>query len=173
MCLVYVCGVGGVTGKGVPRDQITLLEYGTPAAISRSAAPCWGTGHPEALASADPGPATSCKVALTQRPRLPTSVCPSASSQELRVPTANLDVRTRHTRHTHTHTLPTTHQQLLASTPKAPGIALAYRCHLPASLYRHRTRGSPRLPEAKPSIRDTSPAQYEAPLRMIRQPHKR
>lgn len=81
MCLVYVSGVGGVTGKGVSRDQITLLEYGTPAAISRSAALYWGTGHPKALASADPGPATSGKVALTQRPRLPTSVCPSASSQ--------------------------------------------------------------------------------------------
>lgn len=83
MCLVYVYlyGVGGGTGMGVSRDQISPFEYGTPAAISPSAALYWGTGHPKALASADPGPAISGKVALTQRPRLPTSVCPSASSQ--------------------------------------------------------------------------------------------
>lgn len=59
--LVYLYGVGGVTGMGVSRDQISLLEYGTPAAISQSAVLYWGTGHPKALASADPGPAISGK----------------------------------------------------------------------------------------------------------------
>lgn len=130
---------------GVPRDQISPFEYGTPAAISPSAALYWGTGHPKALASADPGPAISGKVALTQRPRLPTSGLPIGVISELRFPTTNLDVTTRHT-----HTLPTAHQQLLAPTPKAPRIAPSYRCYLPASLYRHRTRGLPRLPEGSP-----------------------
>lgn len=110
MCMVWV----GVTGMGVSRDQISSLEYGTPAAITPSAAMYWGTGHPKALASADPRPAISGKVALNQRPRLPTSVYPAASSLTAEVPDREPG------RHNTTHTLPTTHQQLLASTPKAP-----------------------------------------------------
>ncbi|KAI7788865.1 hypothetical protein LA080_004967 [Diaporthe eres] len=95
-------------------------------------------------------------------------VClPIGVISELRFPTANLDVTTRHTHPAnHTPTAPRIHAR---GTQNCAGLSL-----LPASLpvsspyarFAQAARG-------KPSVRDTSPAQYEAPLRMIRQPHKR
>lgn len=99
-----------------------------------------------------PDPLFLGKLALPNMPvcQAP-DVHPSASSSELSF-SANPDVTTRHTHSpSHTH-----HNNRSYLRPRHPELPCFYRFCLLASLYRHRTRGLPRLPERTPSFLDTS-----------------